>query len=425
MADDNPTPPAVTDHRKPPKGVLPRHLQTWLLMGLALAVLGIIAFAGQPEPPVLANTNVTPMESMAPSPGRVRDFQDRLRVIDTRARQDAFVQQPPPSPGPVFEDRSVGSAPDSLQTERRRREYESLFASNVVMSRRPEGQRLISDQRVSVSEAPRAVGDGFPAPPSLDDVAEAVVRATTRYAPPTAAPAPANSPPDAASTSASPASTAPTTRPASTGPISSAGPLHRILEGTVIETVLTNRLDGSSAAPVNCLVTTPIYSHDGRVVVIPAGSRVLGETKPVQSLGETRLAVAFNRLVMPDGRTYRLEQFLGLNDIGEAGLRDQVNQHYRSTFGASAAVGLITGLAQSLGSFGFNRGNGGTVVIAGNVSDTTAQATAQTMNRYLNRLPTVTIREGHRVNVYLTGDLELPAYDAGGRSTPGTLAQAR
>jgi type IV secretion system protein TrbI len=201
--------------------------------------------------------------------------------------------------------------------------------------------------------------------------------------------------------------------------------LHRILEGTVIDTVLTNRLDGSSAAPVNCLVTTPIYSHDGRFVLVPAGSRVLGETKPVQSFGETRLAVAFNRLVMPDGRTYRLEQFLGLNDIGEAGLRDQVNQHYRSTFGASAAVGLITGLAQSLTSFGLNRGNGGTVVIAGNVGDATAQATTQTMNRYLNRLPTVTIREGHRVKVYLTSDLDLPAYDAGGGSTPGMLAQAR
>jgi type IV secretion system protein VirB10 len=263
-----------------------------------------------------------------------------------------------------------------------------------------------------------------PAAPSLDDVAEAVVRATTRYAP-TTAPAPSTGPSDAGNTRTSTAPTAEPARPASTGPISSAGPLHRLLEGTVIETVLTNRLDGSTAAPVNCLVTTPIYSHDGRFVLIPAGSRVLGDTTPVQSLGDTRLAVAFTRLVMPDGRTHRLDQFLGLNNIGEAGLRDQVNHHYRSTFGASAAVGLITGLAQSLTSFGFNRNTGGTVVIAGTVGDATAQATAQTMTRYLNRLPTVTIREGHRVHVYLTSDLELPAYDAAGRSTPGMFAQAR
>jgi type IV secretory pathway VirB10-like protein len=214
--------------------------------------------------------------------------------------------------------------------------------------------------------------------------------------------------------------------PAYTGPITSTGPMHRILEGTLVDTVLTNRLDGSVAAPVNCLVTNAVYSHDGQYVLIPAGSRVLGETKSVQSLGETTLAVAFNRVVLPDGRTYRLDQFLGLNEIGDAGLRDQVNQHYKSTFGASAAVGLISGFAQWLGTAGLSRGGGDrTVIIAGNVGDTTSQATAQSMNRLLNRLPTVTIREGHRVKVYLTSDLELPAYEAPQSGNRPLLARTR
>jgi type IV secretion system protein VirB10 len=143
-------------------------------------------------------------------------------------------------------------------------------------------------------------------------------------------------------------------------------------------------------------------------------------------LGETRLAVAFNRVVLPDGRTYRLDQFLGLNEIGDAGLRDQVNHHYMSTFGASAAVGLISGFAQWLGTAGFSRGGGDrTVMIAGNVGDATSQATAQSMNRLLNRLPTVTIREGHRVKVYLTSDLELPAYEAPQRRNRPLLARTR
>src|SRR5207248_6774224 len=118
----------------------------------------------------------------------------------------------------------------------------------------------------------------------------------------------------------------PTAKPraAATGSISDADPLHRLVEGTVIDTVLTNRLDGGASAPVNCLVTNAVYSHEGQHVLIPAGSRVLGDTKPVQAFGETRLAVAFNRLVMPDGRTYPLEHFMGLNDTGGAGLRHQV-----------------------------------------------------------------------------------------------------
>src|SRR5690606_22495300 len=178
---------------------------------------------------------------------------------------------------------------------------------------------------------------------SLDDVADAVMRATARTGT-----APATSP--QAMVQAMPsvpvADPSQPRTPASTEPISAAGPRHRLLEGTLIDTVLTNRLDGSTAAPVNLLVTNPIYSHSGNQVLIPAGARILGETNPVQALGESRLAVALHRLIQPDGRTYRLDQFMGLNQIGDAGLRDKVNHHYWSTFGAAGAVGLISGLAQ-------------------------------------------------------------------------------
>ena len=137
---------------------------------------------------------------------------------------------------------------------------------------------------------------------------------------------------------------------------------------------------------------------------------MLGEAKAVQTLGESRLAVAFHRLVLPDGRTESLDQFLGLNQLGDAGLRDRVNNHYWSTFGAAAAVGLITGLSQAVGTSGLGGDGNRTVVIAGGTTDAASQATVQVMNRFLNRLPTITIREGHRVKVYLTTDLELPAY---------------
>jgi len=429
MSEASPGTAAVTDHRTTPRGVLPRHLQTWLMIGLALAVLGIIVFAGHPEP-TTTPVATTRAESIAPSPERLRDYQDRLRVLDARTRQQQAVPEPQPaySSRPSFDGAEASATPDPLEAERRRREYESLFASNMVMSRRPGASPIADDRNLFARGLPsRPTDDGLPAPPSLDQVADAVVRATTKYAPPT----PAQMHPVANDTGSGPttagaAVTSGRTRPAYTGPISATGPLHRILEGTVIDAVLTNRLDGSATAPVNCLVTSPIYSHDGQYVVIPAGSRVLGETRPVQSFGETRLAVAFNRLIMPDGRTHRLEQFMGLSDIGESGLKDQVNQHYRSTFGASAAVGLLTGFAQYLGTMGLNSGNGDrTVVIAGNVGDSTAQATAQTMNRFLNRLPTVTIREGHRVKVYLTNDLELPAYQTRSGAKDGVLAQAR
>jgi type IV secretion system protein VirB10 len=298
--------------------------------------------------------------------------------------------------------------------ERKRREYESLFATNVVLTRRPDSDPIASGTAARGSVP--AVGSGDAQAPSVDDIADAVVRATVRASAvsqgATASGSAQAVTPPATATAKVPEPDSPKRR-TRTGAISAAGPMHRLLEGTLIDTVLTNRLDGGSAGPVNCLVTNAVYSHSGQQVLIPAGAHLLGETKPVQSLGETRLAVTFHRLVMPDGSTYVLDDFLGTNQIGDAGLRDRVNHHYWSTFGVAGAVGLISGLAQYLGTLGLSRGDGDrTLVIAGSTSDATSQASLQVMNRFLNRLPTITIREGHRIKVYLTSDLELPAYDA-------------
>ena len=403
----------VADHRPVPRGVLPRGTQTWLMVALAVGILAIILIAGRPEPATKPTTAATP--TAAPSADRVRDYQDRLRGLEARAPLEAqTATTTPATPAPAYADQKAPTSEDPIKTDRRRREYESLFASNVVMSRRPDAERPDSSRPNSGGAAAVSGGRGE-TNASIDDIADAVVRATTRAtgnASASRTPSVLVNPPSGPATSTAPQASATPARPTQTAPISATGPLHRILEGTIVDTVLTNRLDGNSAGPVNCLVTNAVYSHNGQHVVIPAGARILGETRAVQTFGETRLAVGFHRVLMPDGRTYSLDQFIGLNQIGDAGLRDQVNQHYVSTFGAAAAVGLITGLAQFLGTAGVGSGDGNrTVIIAGSGVDTAAQATTQVMNRFLNRLPTITIREGHRVKVYLTGDLDLPAYE--------------
>lgn len=401
--------PAVTDRRPVPRGVLPKRVQTWVMAGLAVGMLAIMLIIGRPAPP--ERPAATAASAQIPSADRVRDYQDRLRAVEAQALRDAQASAPVTQVAPVqYQDPATPPPQDPIEAERKRREYESLFASNVVLSRRPEAERPDVGRPISSSSTPVR---SEPTTPSVDEIADAVIRANARAGGMVANPVVQPAAPAAGAGSPVP----PTQQkgaaqaPEQTDAISPAGPLHRLLEGTVIDTVLTNRLDGSSESPVNCLVTNPVYSHSGRHVLIPAGARVLGETRPVQGFGEGRLAVAFHRLLMPDGRTYRLDKFLGLNQIGDAGLRDRVNQHYLSTFGAAAAVGLISGLSQYLGSAGLARGDGDrTIVIAGGVGDATSQATLQVMNRFLNRLPTITIREGHRVKVYLTGDMELPAY---------------
>lgn len=183
-------------------------------------------------------------------------------------------------------------------------------------------------------------------------------------------------------------------------------------EGTVIEAVLTNRLDGDAPGPVDCMITTGVYQPGTRVLLIPQGARVLGEASKVSSLGQARLAVAFHRILVPGRRTYSIpldKPMPALGQAGEVGLHDQVNSHYASIFGASLAIGAIGGLAQiGNGSSGF--GYDPSVEFRNGVSQSMAQSSSRVLDRFLNRMPTITIREGTRVKIILTDDLQLPTY---------------
>ena len=113
-----------------------------------------------------------------------------------------------------------------------------------------------------------------------------------------------------------------------------------------MEAVLTNRLAGSFSGPVNCMITTNVYSHDHNLLIIPQGTRVLGEAKRVAEQNQQRLAVTFHRLIMPDGYSVNLDQFPGLDQAGATGLKDKTNNHYLEVFGTSIALGVLAGFSQ-------------------------------------------------------------------------------
>ena len=165
------------------------------------------------------------------------------------------------------------------------------------------------------------------------------------------------------------------------------------------------------------MVTTNVYSRDHQQLLIPQGSRVLGEATKVNAFGQQRLAVFFHRIVMPDGFSLSLDNFHGLSQIGETGLRDQVNHHYIQIFGTSLAIGAIAGLAQANTQYGFN--TSALDNYRQGVSQSLSQSSLRILDRFLNVLPTFTIREGNRVKVYLSDDLLLPSYDR--HKLPGDL----
>ena len=114
-------------------------------------------------------------------------------------------------------------------------------------------------------------------------------------------------------------------RPLEANVDSATGQPYLVYEGSVLDAVLMNRLDGDAAGPVKVLVSNPLYSHDHQHVIIAEGTVVLGEAKKIGAAGlgqQRRMAVVFHRLIMPDGYSVDLDQFHGLDQIGEEGLKD-------------------------------------------------------------------------------------------------------
>ncbi|MGA8231902.1 MAG: TrbI/VirB10 family protein [Candidatus Acidiferrales bacterium] len=416
-------PVQVQEASQKPQGLLPKNVQSWLLVGLAFLMIAIMWLTGgqKPQPPVKA----TPLSTPTPVPlevneTKIRDMQNRIEELQRQqvVAQSALAQQtrslgvpsidspqaPQSTPGNPAAD---SSSQDPIEAERKRRAYVSLFASNVALS-----------YRKTTTNPPTAETESTPAtqsPASVGPDSPQVAQPLKQIQPSANLPGSPATTPALARTDSADSTHDQKEEPRNSvavvpgSPNSSEGKPYLLFEGTVLETVLINRLDGQFAGPIECLLSTDVYSNDRQHLLIPAGSKLLGETKKVDTFGQNRLAVIFHRALMPDGYSVTLDQFKGLNQIGDAGLRDQVNNHYLRIFGVSLAIGALGAISEG-GTAGALTASGTDMMRQG-LGQSTAQSSAQILDKFLNVMPTVTIREGRRVKVYLSGDLALPEYN--------------
>ena len=177
----------------------------------------------------------------------------------------------------------------------------------------------------------------------------------------------------------------------------------RIHEGSFLEAALVTQLSGDFPGPVLAVVSIPFYSADRQRILVPRGARVIGTAQAVANQDQSRLGVGFDRLIYPDGRWVSLE-FQGLNQLGEGALKDQVERHYFSMFAAVGAVGVLSGLTAARG----NPYEGGVAGFRAGAGQGLGQAATRILDRFLNRLPTITIRAGHRLRVWFTSDVLVP-----------------
>lgn len=348
----------IKDKAHKPAGLVPKNLQAFVVVGLALLMVLIMAITGHKRPlPAVGAGATPPLPNLVPvNSQKVADFQKDIEQAQRESApqvEAALLQQQKQlvSPGarptqpfpsnpygtPVTSPDPSGAYPpgayastlpreaenqppsDPIRDEQKKREYLSLFSDNVALTYRkdPRSESHSATSNVSASR--------LPAPAALPTQGPLVAQAGAELAREgqlftqaqqaslmpqlpflPAAPAspkvnaPATTSVQDQSESAKSKAAGEAAKPAVAA--SHDGKEYVLFEGAVLEALLINRLDGTFAGPVSCLLSNNIYSHDRQHLLIPAGSKIVGEASKVDTFGQARLAVVFHRLIMPDGR---------------------------------------------------------------------------------------------------------------------------
>jgi type IV secretion system protein VirB10 len=177
--------------------------------------------------------------------------------------------------------------------------------------------------------------------------------------------------------------------------------------GAVISAALITGIRSDLPGQIIAQVTEPIYdSPTGRILLVPQGTRIIGQYDNNVQYGQRRVLLVWNRLIMPNGRSIVLERQPGTDTQGYAGLEDGVDYHW---WDLAKAAGLSTLL--SVGAeLAVDDQDRLLRAIRNGGQDTINDAGQQIVRRQLNVAPTLTIRPGFPVRIVVTRDLVLEPY---------------
>jgi type IV secretory pathway VirB10-like protein len=175
-----------------------------------------------------------------------------------------------------------------------------------------------------------------------------------------------------------------------------------IQAGTVIPAALITGIRSDLPGQITAQVTQNIYdSPTGRLLLVPQGARLIGEYDSEVAAGQRRVLLAWDRLILPGGRSIRLDRQPGADAAGYAGLEDRVNSHWGRMLRAalvSSLLGVGTELAAS--------GEGDLVrALRSGLQDGTNEAGRRVVEREISMAPTLTVRPGFVFRVIVTRDL--------------------
>lgn len=183
------------------------------------------------------------------------------------------------------------------------------------------------------------------------------------------------------------------------------GPFNYLIaEGGLIHAVLETAVNSDLPGKLRAIVSQPVYSEDGSQVLIPEGSRLIGQYKSGMPQGQSRVFVVWTRLITPRGITISLGS-PGVDNLGIAGMgADAIDHHFWEQFGTAILLSIIGAGADNINVSADDQYNAEQAYKVA-VADSFAETADQMLKETGNIPPTIHINQGKPIMVFVARDL--------------------
>lgn len=166
-----------------------------------------------------------------------------------------------------------------------------------------------------------------------------------------------------------------------------------LYQGRMISAVLETAIESEKPGMIRAMVDEDVYAEDGSSVLVPSGSRLIGEYRSQVVRGDRRVLVIWNRLITPDAVSVQLAS-PGTDELGVAGLTGDVDSRFFERFGAAVLLSFVEGVAQ--------RADDSTAVYLSDAE----RASSVALRDSINIPPRIRVHQGSRISVLIARDLD-------------------
>lgn len=179
----------------------------------------------------------------------------------------------------------------------------------------------------------------------------------------------------------------------------------RLLAGEVLHAVLESAIQSDFAGPVRAILSEPAYSYSGMHVVLPAGTRIIGEYQNSIKAAQVRVGIEWKRMILPDGSSIDFSA-PATDPIGRVGIEaTRIDTHFWKRFGEAGLYSLLSAGSQLSGGLSADTLTAGQL-LRSQISTSFADTAMADLEKDKSIEPTIYLDPGAEISIFVRRDME-------------------